>query len=137
MRSQHSFIVVLAASAAIAVSTPVATGSAAAAAPAPASTSTSTDVRLQGDCTLGFCGNVHNRDDRYSLLITNDWGKRYDRSTWRTLRPGQNGRSVGVKDVDGYWVGTGCKVKRARGWIGPGWHKVRDVQNINILDIRC
>ncbi|MFK4149740.1 hypothetical protein [Streptomyces sp. NPDC004065] len=86
-----------------------------------------------------ICGNVYNRDDRYNLLITDNWGKYRDRSTWHVLKPGQNGHDVGVKDVDGYWVGPGCKVKRSLGLrtVGPGWHKVRDGQKIQIVDIRC
>ncbi|MFB7598098.1 hypothetical protein [Streptomyces sp. NPDC056160] len=86
-----------------------------------------------------ICGNVYNRDDRYNLLITDNWGKYRNRSTWHVLKPGQNGHDVGVKDVDGYWVGPGCKVKRSLGLrtVGPGWHKVRDGQKIQIVDIRC
>ncbi|MDN3059810.1 hypothetical protein PH213_35875 [Streptomyces sp. SRF1] len=100
-----------------------------------------TASEIRGTCAIGghICGNVYNRDNRYNLLITNDWGKHRNSSTWRTLKPGQNGHHVGVKDVDGYWVGPGCKVKRSLGLrtVGPGWHKVRDGQKIQIVDIRC
>jgi hypothetical protein len=99
------------------------------------------EVRPLGVCTIKgrICGNVYNRDDRYSLLITDRWGKQHDRSTWHLLKPGQNGRHVGVKDVDGYWVGPGCKIKRSLGLrtVGPGWHKVRNGQKLQIVDIRC
>ncbi|MFC8126024.1 hypothetical protein [Streptomyces sp. NPDC057302] len=99
------------------------------------------EVTPLGECWVGgrICGNVYNRDNRYNLLITNQWGKHYDRSTWRILRPGQNGHHVGVRDVDGYWVGPGCKVKRSLGLrtVGPGWHKVRNGQKLQIVDIRC
>ncbi|WP_148081839.1 hypothetical protein [Streptomyces botrytidirepellens] len=102
---------------------------------------TTAQLRPMGNCSIGghICGNVYNRDNRYTLMITNDWGKHGNSSTWRTLKPGQNGHHVGVKDVDGYWVGPGCKAKRSLGMrtVGPGWHKVRDGQKIQIVDIRC
>ncbi|WP_329084445.1 hypothetical protein [Streptosporangium sp. NBC_01469] len=90
------------------------------------------------NCLRPACGYVYNRDNRYSLLITDDWGSRNHRSTQFSLRPGQDGSDVGVKDVDGYWVGPGCKVKVA--WIrsfGPGWHRVRNGQRVRITDIKC
>ncbi|RCG31673.1 hypothetical protein DQ384_08965 [Sphaerisporangium album] len=89
-------------------------------------------------CTEPLCGRVYNRDDRYRLLITDDWGSRNSPGTQFSLRPGQDGRDVGVRDVDGFWVGPGCKVKKA--WIrtyGPGWHRVRDGQIARITDIKC
>ncbi|GAA3790216.1 hypothetical protein GCM10022226_06360 [Sphaerisporangium flaviroseum] len=122
---------------------------------APAIAHSSTDRTLQSDsalrnaesrartaadrnCTRPLCGYVYNRDNRYNLLITDDWGKRKDRRTWFSLRPGQNGSHVGVKDVDGFWVGPRCKVKKA--WVrnyGAGWHKVRNGQRVVITDIKC
>lgn len=139
MRSRYSVIVALAAAAAVALP-----GTAAAHAAAGGGTGaeqTTAEARPMGECSISghICGNVYNRDNRYTLMITNDWGKHGNSSTWRTLKPGQNGHHVGVKDVDGYWVGPGCKVKRSMGTrtVGPGWHKVRNGQKIQIVDIRC
>jgi hypothetical protein len=147
LRSHSSVLAALAASALVALPAP-----AAAASTASASTSasagagqhsragTAAAARLLGTCEIGghICGEVHNRDDRYGLLITNQWGKQHDSSTWRVLKPGQDGPDVGVKDVDGYWVGRGCKVRPSgEAPVGPGWHKVTNIQNIQIVDITC
>ncbi|MFE2601031.1 hypothetical protein ACFXCZ_31830 [Streptomyces sp. NPDC059396] len=140
MRSNGHVIAVLAAGVAVGLSV---TGTAVGAAGAGLDSTEQSvaEVRPLGTCEVAghICGNVHNRDDRYSLLITNDWGKRHKSSTWRLLKPGQDGNDVGVRDVDGYWVGSGCKVKRSLGLrtIGPGWHKVRNGQKLQIVDIRC
>jgi hypothetical protein len=93
----------------------------------------------RGECTLGFlCGRIYNHDARYKLLITNDWGRYKDRRTWRIVNPRSSGRDAGVLDVDGFYVGRGCKVKLAGlRWIGPGWYKIRDGQYIQVTDIRC
>lgn len=93
----------------------------------------------RGECTLGvLCGRIYNHDGRHRLLITNNWGRSWDRRTWRIVKPRSSGRDAGVKDVDGFWVGPGCKVKLAGlRWIGPGWYKVRDGQYIQVSDIRC
>ncbi|EFL20385.1 hypothetical protein SSOG_00097 [Streptomyces himastatinicus ATCC 53653] len=139
MRSRYSAIVTLAAAAAVAL--PGAVAAHAAAGGGTGAEQTTAEARPMGECSIGghICGNVYNRDNRYPLMITNNWGKHGSSSTWRTLKPGQNGHHVGVKDVDGYWVGPGCKAKRSLGMrtVGPGWHKVRDGQKIQIVDIRC
>ncbi|MEU3601562.1 hypothetical protein ABZ714_22990 [Streptomyces sp. NPDC006798] len=96
-------------------------------------------VAVLGDCFLGrICGNVYNRDNRHTLRITNDWGKRHKSSSWRTLKPGQNGRHVKVRDVDGFWVSRNCRVTVGYDRTeGPGWHKVYDGFTVKITDIRC
>ncbi|WP_438453013.1 hypothetical protein [Streptomyces asiaticus] len=139
MRSKYSAIVALAAGAAVALSGPVAAATASGTVPDGSKRLIQED-RPFGICWFHghICGNVYNRDDHYSLLITDDWGKYRDASTWHVLKPGQNGRDVGVKDVDGYWVGPGCKVEDLLGrTAGPGWHKISSLKKIQIVDIRC
>ncbi|WP_314175710.1 hypothetical protein [Streptomyces winkii] len=140
MRSHGSVLVAaLAASAVVAVSAPSAVASTASAGP-DSSAQAAAGTRPLGTCEIGghICGEVHNRDDRYGLLITDQWGRQHDSSTWSVLKPGQDGPDVGVRDVDGYWVGRGCKVRPSgEASVGPGWHKVTNIQNIQIADITC
>lgn len=95
--------------------------------------------RVAGTCTFGWvCGRIVNRDPHVDLMITNDWGHYRDRRTWRIVHPRSTGRDAGVKDVDGFYVGQGCRVQLGWvRWIGPGWYKIRDGQYIVVSDIRC
>ncbi|MET8681768.1 hypothetical protein ABZW18_30350 [Streptomyces sp. NPDC004647] len=107
------------------------------------------ESRAAGQCTFGrLCGRVHNGDNRIDLLITNQWYYRHQSWTWRVLKPGQDGSNVGVKDVDGLWVGPGCQVKakirdllpRPRTYnktFGYGWHKVKDDMNVKVYETYC
>lgn len=154
MRMRRSLVAVLAAGAAVAVSVP-ATAAAPAANAVPASPRASAALeqpmeasRAAGQCTLGrICGRVHNADNRIDLLITSNWYYRNQSWTWRVLKPGQDGRKVGVKDVDGLWVGRGCRVKtkirelpRPRTYnktFGYGWHRVKDNVTVKVYDTLC
>lgn len=93
----------------------------------------------RGDCTFGLvCGWIYNHDDRHRLMVTSHWPARAERRTWRIVRPNSSGREAGVRDVDGFWVGPGCRVKVAGvRWFGPGWHRIRDGQFVQVTDIRC
>ncbi|MCH6163273.1 hypothetical protein [Streptomyces marispadix] len=139
MRSLSSVLVALTASALVAFSAPTATAATTGARPH-SGAQVAAGSRLLGTCEIGghICGEVHNRDDRHRLLITDQWGRQHDSSTWRVLKTGQDGPDVGVKDVDGYWVAPGCKVRPSgEAPVGPGWHKVTNIQNIQIVDIAC
>ncbi|MEU0693866.1 hypothetical protein ABZ349_07740 [Streptomyces niveus] len=144
----------IAAGAAIALSAPnMATASAAAAVPAALPVSVAMEqpmgaFRAAGQCTFGkVCGRVLNADNRIDLLITSNWYYKNQSWTWRVLKPGQDGRNVGVKDVDGLWVGRGCRVKTKiwelpRTWtydktFGHGWHRVKDHMTVKVYDTLC
>jgi hypothetical protein len=92
-----------------------------------------------GNCTAGLlCGRIKNRDGQQSIRITTNWGRKWDRATWRSVKPGQTGREALVRDVDGLYVKDGCKVRLAGiRTIGPGWYKIFDGQYIQVSDIRC
>jgi hypothetical protein len=125
------------------------------AARAPRSNTARREVRVAGECTtvwkkkkkIQICGQITNRDPREKLMITNDWGQYKDSRTWAIVKPGKTGhaavrlgtgRPTRVKDVDGFYVGTGCKAKLGwLRWIGPGWYKIYDGQYVVVSDIRC
>jgi hypothetical protein len=89
-------------------------------------------------CTDPVCGRIKNRDRQQWLRITNDWSQRENQRTWRFVKPGKTGRDANVKDVDGFFVGNGCRM--TLGWIrtiGPGWYRIRNGQYIQVTDIRC
>ncbi len=98
-----------------------------------------TVAAARGTCSFGvLCGWIYNHDDHIKLMVTSDWGRYKDRRTWRIVKPNSTGRDAGVQDVDGFYVGPGCKVKIAGvRWMGPGWHKIRDGQFVQVTDIRC
>lgn len=86
-----------------------------------------------GDCDWRLCGNVTNRDDRLYLRITNHWPQRENQSTWRWLKPGQDGPDIGVRDIDGFFIRhcvTMAWFKRECG--PPRWYKVRNGQNVQV-----
>jgi len=90
-------------------------------------------------CTIKLvCGHIYNDDDRYSLLITDNWAAFWDAGTWRILYPGQNSGQIGVQDADGLYVPLGCVATIAFvQQVGPGWYKVADPQHIHVTNMVC
>lgn len=104
-------------------------------------------MALAGNCTtierrflpdVRLCGNVRNHSGNRAVTITNDWGRKFEARTWRSLPAGKDGPDINVRDIDGFFVPGSCKFTLAGvRTIGPGWHKVRDGQNVQISSIRC
>jgi hypothetical protein len=96
-----------------------------------------TDI-LPGPGHINLCGNVTNHGSR-SVKISTDWGRNQPWRHTATLRPGQDGPDIGVRDIDGYFVPAGCTYKIAfvRSVKGPVWIKVVDGQNVQITSTSC
>jgi hypothetical protein len=78
----------------------------------PSDRSQAAERGVRGNCTWGLlCGQIKNRDRQQSIRITTSWGRKWDRATWRSVKPGQTGRQ--------------------------GWYKIFDGQYIQVSDIRC
>jgi hypothetical protein len=94
-------------------------------------------------CFPNGCGTVHNWTDR-GFHVTLNWGAPWNDENVKWVAPGSSLGAPQNTDVDGVYVGSGCRMRGSRtgllpqviNW-GPGWHQIHNFETATILSHVC